>query len=151
MVDRVVAKNSSAFRDYSIIESLECGIELKGSEVKSIREGKVNLKDSFARIEDEEVFLYNTHIATYEKGSFFNVDPKRIRKLLLHKVEIKRLLGKIKQRGFSLVPLKLYFRNGRVKVELALVKGKRIYDKRRAIKRKEIDLEMRRALRRQNR
>ena len=147
MKDNSVAKNSSAFRDYTVLESIECGIELKGSEVKSIREGKANLKDGFARIEKEEVFLYNTHITPYGKGSFFNVEAKRTRKLLLHKNEIQRFLGKINQRGLTLVPLRLYLKKGLVKVELALVKGKRLYDKRRAIKKKELDLEMRRAMR----
>jgi len=147
MKDKAVAKNSKAFRDYSILESLECGIELKGSEVKSIREGNVNLKDSFALIEGEEVLLYNTHITPYGKGSFFNVEPRRVRRLLLHKKEIQHLFGKTSQRGLTLVPLKLYFKKGLVKVELALVKGKRLYDKRRAIKKRELDLEMRRALR----
>src|SRR3989338_6898470 len=140
MDDKTVAKNSKAFRDYTILESFECGIELKGSEVKSIREAKLNLKDSFARIENQEVFLYNTHITPYEKGSFFNVDPKRVRKLLLHKNQIGHLFGKISQRGLTLVPLKLYFKNGRVKLELGLVKGKKLYDKRAAIKKKELDL-----------
>ncbi|MBM3248866.1 MAG: SsrA-binding protein SmpB [Candidatus Omnitrophica bacterium] len=147
MKDNVIAKNSSAFRDFAILESFECGIELKGSEVKSIREGNVNLKDSFARIEDEEVLLYNTHITPYEKGSYFNVEAKRIRRLLLHKNEIRRILGKVNQRGLALVPLKFYFKKSFVKVELGLVKGKKLYDKRRAIKERELDIEMKRALR----
>jgi len=147
MKDNVIAKNSSAFRDFAVLESFECGIELKGSEVKSIREGSVNLKDSFARIEDEEVLLYNTHITPYEKGSYFNVEAKRIRRLLLHKNEIRRILGKVNQRGLALVPLKFYFKKSFVKVELGLVKGKKLYDKRRAIKEREVDIEMKRALR----
>ncbi|HOX55230.1 MAG TPA: SsrA-binding protein SmpB [Candidatus Omnitrophota bacterium] len=148
MKDNVIAKNSSAFRDFSILESFECGIELKGSEVKSIREGNANLKDSFARIEEEEVLLYNTHITPYEKGSYFNVDPKRVRRLLLHKSEIRRILSRVSQRGLTLVPLKFYFKKGFVKVELGLVKGKKLYDKRAAIKERELDLEMKRELRR---
>ena len=147
MKDNVIAKNSSAFRDFAVLESFECGIELKGSEVKSIREGNVNLKDSFARIEDEEILLYNTHITPYEKGSYFNVEAKRIRRLLLHKNEIRRILGKVNQRGLSLVPLKFYFKKSFVKVELGLVKGKKLFDKRRAIKERELDIEMKRALR----
>lgn len=147
MKDNVIARNSSAFRDFAILESFECGIELKGSEVKSIREGNVNLKDSFARIENEEVLLYNTHITPYEKGSYFNVEAKRIRRLLLHKNEIRRILGKVNQRGLALVPLKFYFKKSFVKVELGLVKGKKLYDKRRAIKERELDIEMKRALR----
>lgn len=147
MKDNVIAKNSSAFRDFSILESFECGIELKGSEVKSIREGNVNLKDSFARIEKEEIFLYNTHISPYDKGSYFNVDAKRIRRLLLHKNEIRRILSKVSQRGLTLVPIKFYFKKSFVKVELGIVKGKKLYDKRAAIKKRELDLEMKRALR----
>ncbi|MBM3251387.1 MAG: SsrA-binding protein SmpB [Candidatus Omnitrophica bacterium] len=147
MEGKIIAKNSKAFRDFSILETLECGIELKGSEVKSIREGNVNLKDSFGRIEGEEVFLYNTHITPYEKGSFFNVEPRRVRRLLLHKAEIRQLSGKINQRGLTLVPLKIYFKKGRAKIELALVKGKRVFDKRQAIKKRELDLELKRALR----
>lgn len=147
MDEKLIVKNSQAFRDFAVLETFECGIELKGSEVKSIREGNINLKDSFARIEDDEVLLYNTHITPYEKGSFFNVDPKRVRKLLLHKNQIRQLFGKVTQRGLTLVPLKLYFKKGLAKIELALVKGKRLYDKRQAIKKRELDLEMRRALR----
>jgi len=147
MEGKIIAKNSKAFRDFSILETLECGIELKGSEVKSIREANVNLKDSFGRIEGEEVFLYNTHITPYEKGSFFNVEPRRVRRLLLHKAEIRQLSGKINQRGLTLVPLKIYFKKGRAKIELALVKGKRVFDKRQAIKKRELDLELKRALR----
>lgn len=147
MKDNVIAKNSSAFRDFEVLESFECGIELKGSEVKSIREGNANLKDSFARIEDEEMLLYNTHITPYGKGSYFNVEAKRTRRLLLHKNEIRRILGKVNQRGLALVPLKFYFKKSFVKVELGLVKGKKLYDKRRAIKERELDIEMKRALR----
>ncbi len=148
MGEKLIAKNSSAFRDYAIIESLECGIELKGPEVKSLRDSRANLKDSFARIESSEVWLYNVHISPYLEASFFNLEPTRNRRLLLHKKEIKRLEDKVSQKGLSLVPLKLYFKNGRAKVELALVKGKRLYDKRRDLKKKQVDLEVKRALRR---
>jgi len=137
MKEKIIATNRQAHRDYAIFETIECGIELKGAEVKSLREGKANLKDSFARIESGEVFLYNTHISPYEQASIFNVEPTRVRRLLLHKKEINRLAGKLVQRGLTLITLKLYFKKGLAKVELGLAKGKRLYDKRRQIKRKE--------------
>ena len=146
MVEKIISKNPSAYRDYNILEAVEAGIELKGSEVKSIRLGRVNLKDSFARIEDEEVYLFNCHISPYEQASYLNVDPVRKRKLLLHKAQIRRLLGQTAQKGLTLVPTKLYFNRGFVKLELALAKGKRLYDKRRAIKKREEELIVRRAL-----
>jgi SsrA-binding protein len=128
---------------------LECGIELKGSEVKSLRAGKINLNDSFARIEKNEVILYNTHISPYIEASYLNVDPTRTRKLLLHKKEIARLNSRLMLKGLTLVPLRAYFNErGFVKVEIALCKGKKLYDKREDIKRKEIDLAVRRAMRR---
>ena len=146
-MDKVIATNRKAHRDYAILESIECGIELKGSEVKSARAGKVNLNDSFARVEGNEVILYNTHISTYEEASYLNVEPVRPRRLLLHKKQIKKLTGQLTQRGLTLVPLKAYFSDrGFVKVELALCKGKKLYDKREAIKRRELDLEMRRIM-----
>ena len=148
MKNASIAKNPSAFRDYQVLQTYEVGIELRGSEVKSIRLGRVNLKDSFARIEYAEVFLYNCHISPYEQASFFNVDPIRRRKLLLHKAQIRRLIGQTAQKGLTLVPTKLYFKRGFVKIELALAKGKRLFDKRRAIKKREEELELRRALRR---
>jgi SsrA-binding protein len=146
-MDKVIATNRKAHRDYAILESIECGIELKGSEVKSARAGKVNLNDSFARVEGNEVILYNTHISPYEEASYLNVEPVRPRRLLLHKKQIKKLTGQLTQRGLTLVPLKAYFSDrGFVKVELALCKGKKLYDKREAIKRRELDLEMRRIM-----
>jgi len=146
-MDKVIATNRKAHRDYAILESTECGIELKGSEVKSARAGKVNLNDSFARVEGNEVILYNTHISPYEEASYLNVEPVRPRRLLLHKKQIKKLTGQLTQRGLTLVPLKAYFSDrGFVKVELALCKGKKLYDKREAIKRRELDLEMRRIM-----
>ncbi len=152
MEAKVIATNKVAKRDYHIIETYEAGIELKGTEVKSLREGKANLRDSFARIEAEGVFLYNMHISPYEFGNIANVEPKRRRALLLHNAQIRKLIGKINQRGFTLVPLTIYFNpKGRAKVELALVKGKRLYDKRQAIKRREARREMQRALRHKNR
>lgn len=145
--DRAVATNRQAYHYYSILETIEAGIELKGSEVKSLREAKANLKDSFARIEKEEIFLHNLYISPYSHVSFDLPDPIRVRKLLLHKNEIIRLSGKIFQKGFTLIPLKLYFKRGKVKVELALAQGKKVYDRREALRRKEVDRETRRALR----
>lgn len=144
---KVIATNRKAHRDYAILESIECGIELKGSEVKSARQGKVNLNDSFARIEGKEVILYNTHISPYEEASYLNVEPARTRRLLLRRNQIKKITGQLAQRGFTLIPLKAYFNErGFVKIELAVCKGKKLYDKREDIKRREIDLEMRRVL-----
>ena len=146
-MNKVVATNRKAQRDYSILETIEAGIELKGSEVKSIRAGKINLNDSFARMEGSDIILYNTHISPYEEASYLNVEPTRPRRLLLHKNQIKKLTGQLTQRGFTLVPLKVYFSDrGFAKVELALCKGKRLYDRRETIKRREADLEMRRIL-----
>lgn len=146
-----VATNKAARRDYHILEAYEAGIELKGTEVKSLREGKANLKDGFARIEGNEVFLYNVHISPYEFGNIANVDPKRQRRLLLHKSQIRKLTGKTRQKGFTLIPLSAYIKRGRVKIELALAKGKEFYDKREAIKRRQAGREMQRALRMKNR
>jgi len=150
-MEKIIATNRKVLRDYSILESFECGVELKGSEVKSLRDSKASLTDSFARIEKGEVFLWNSHISPYDQASIFNVEPKRIRKLLLHKRQINRLLGQVSQRGLTLIPLKLYFNEGgRVKVELALAKGKKFFDRREDIKRREADLEIRRALRKKS-
>jgi SsrA-binding protein len=144
-MSKVVATNHKGYRDYAVIESLECGIELKGSEVKSIRAGKINLNDGFARPEKGSVFLYNTHINPYAEASYMNVEPTRPRRLLLHGNQIEKLTGKLTQKGLTLIPLKVYFNaRGFVKVELALCKGKKLYDKREDIKRRETDLQMRR-------
>ncbi|MDD5594731.1 MAG: SsrA-binding protein SmpB [Candidatus Omnitrophica bacterium] len=146
-MSKVIATNRKAYRDFDVVESFECGIELKGSEVKSIRAGKINLEDSFARIEPEGLNLYNTHISPYAEASYQNVEPDRPRRLLLHKSQIAKLTGQVTQRGCTLVPLKVYFNDrGFAKIELALCKGKRLYDKRQDIKRRESDLEMRRML-----
>ena len=146
-MNKVVATNRKAQRDYSILETIEAGIELKGSEVKSIRAGKVNLNDSFARFEGSQIILYNTHISPYEEASYLNVEPTRPRRLLLHKNQIKKLTGQLTQRGFTLVPLKVYFsERGFAKIELALCKGKKLYDRRETIKRREMELEMRRVM-----
>lgn len=142
-----IVTNRKAHRDYMILDKLECGIELKGSEVKSLRDGKANLDDSFARIEKDEVILYNTHISPYEQASYLNVEAVRPRKLLLRRAQIRKLTSQVSQRGLTLVPLQAYFNDrGFVKIELALCKGKKMYDKREAIKRRESDLELRRMM-----
>ncbi len=146
-MSKIIVTNRKAYRDYDVLESVESGIELKGSEVKSLRAGKINLDDSFARAEKEEIFLYNAHISHYTEASYLNVDPDRPRKLLLHKGQIQRIIGKLTQKGLTLIPLKIYFNDrGFVKVELALGKGKKLYDKRESIKRRETDREMRRTV-----
>jgi SsrA-binding protein len=144
--EKVIATNSRAFHDYFIEESCEAGISLVGTEVKALREGRVNLRDSFARVEEGEVYLYQCHINPYSHGNISNHDPLRRRKLLLHRDEIKRLFGKAQIRGYTLLPTKIYFKNGLAKVELALGKGKKSHDKREAIKKKEARREMSRAV-----
>jgi len=134
---RIISQNKKAFHDYEITDRFEAGMVLLGTEVKSLREGRANLKDSYARVKKSEVFLYGLHISPYTHATYDNHDPERVRKLLLHRFEIKKLLGKTQERGFSLIPLKLYFKDGRVKVEIALARGKREYDKRESLKRKE--------------
>lgn len=146
-MSKIIVTNRKAYRDYEVLESIESGIELKGSEVKSLRAGKITLDDSFARPEGSEIFLYNAHISHYTEASYLNVDPDRARKLLLHKGQIQKFIGKLTQKGLTLVPLKIYFNDrGFVKVELALGKGKKFYDKRESIKRRETDREMRRVV-----
>jgi SsrA-binding protein len=143
---RVICTNRKARRDYHILEAMEAGIELRGTEVKSLREGKANLRDSYAGIESGELFLYNAHINPYSMGNRFNHDPTRTRKLLMHAHEIKRLLGKVQEKGLTLIPLRLYFNDGgKVKVELGLARGKRTYDKRRQIAERDAEREMQRA------
>lgn len=147
-----VAVNKKAYFNYEIIESLEAGIALQGSEVKSIKEGRISLKDSYAEIRDGEVFLVQCHISPYEAANRFNHDPLRPRRLLLHRQEIKRLTGKIKEKGFTLVPTKVMLNEkGRIKLEISLAKGKRVYEKKEAIKERERDREMRRELKRARR
>lgn len=148
IADGVIVTNHKARRDYFIEEALEAGIELKGSEVKSLRDKRGNLNDSFARVENGEVFLYNLHISQYPFNNLEQLDPVRTRRLLLHKRQIQKLLGHLSVGRHTLVPLKLYFKKGRVKVELALAKGKKQYDKRETIKEREQDLEARRAIKR---
>jgi SsrA-binding protein len=146
METKTIATNRKARHDYHILETMEAGIELRGSEVKSLRVGKASLRDAFARVEGGELFLCNMHISPYEKGGHFNPDPKRTRRLLMHRREIKRLLGKTAEKGYTLVPLRLYFTRGKVKVELALARGKRSYDKRADIERREAERDIQRAL-----
>ncbi len=148
---KIVATNKKAYHDYHIEESYEAGIMLKGTEVKSLREGRANLKDSFARVENEEIFLYNCHISPYSHGNIANHDPLRTRKLLMHKGEIQRLMGKMMQKGYTLLPLKIYFKDGKAKVELALAKGKKQYDKREDIKKRDAAREMEKAFKEEKR
>ncbi len=143
---KAVATNRSARRDYQIAEVLEAGIVLTGTEVKSLRRGSCSLKGGFARVEEGEVFLYSVHIAPYLEGNRYNPDPLRVRKLLLQKRQIARLIGLTEQRGYTLIPLQVYFKGGFAKVELAVAKGLPKYDKREKIKRKETQREMERAL-----
>lgn len=143
---KVIARNKKATHDYHIEETLEAGIVLTGTEIKSIRQGRVNLKDSYARIRDGEVYVVNMHISPYEQGNRFNHEPTRERKLLLHKQEINKLIGLTQQKGFTLVPLDVHLRNGYAKVELALAKGKKLYDKRAAIAKRDAEREIQRQL-----
>ena len=133
---KLIANNKKAYHDFFIDETYECGIALHGTEVKSMRMGKCSIKEAFVRIEDGEVFVYGMHVSPYEKGNIFNKDPL-VKKLLLHKYEINKLLGKIKEKGYTLVPLQVYFKDGKVKVEIGLARGKKLYDKREAIAKKD--------------
>ena len=135
---KLVANNKQAYHDYFIEEKYECGIVLHGTEVKSLRLGKCSIKESFIRIENGEVFAYGMHISPYEKGNIFNKDPMRVKKLLMHKQEIRKLIGKLTEQGYTLVPLQVYFKDGRAKVEIGLAKGKKLYDKREAIAKKDM-------------
>ncbi|OIK16411.1 SsrA-binding protein [Bacillus sp. MUM 116] len=144
---KVVAQNKKAYHDYFIEEKYEAGIVLQGTEIKSIRAGKVNLKDAYARIQNGEAILFGMHVSPYEQGNRFNHDPLRTRKLLLHKREINKLLGETKEVGYALVPLKLYLKNGFCKVLIGLAKGKKNYDKRESLKQKEAKREIERAFR----
>lgn len=144
---KVVVKNRKATHDYFIEDTFEAGIVLTGTEIKSIRSGKANLKDSFARIYKGEVFIHNMHISPYDQGNRFNHEPTRARKLLLHKGEINKLIGLTKEKGYSLVPLKLYLKDGFAKIDIALGKGKKSYDKRETIAKRDANREIARALR----
>ena len=134
---KLIANNKKEYHDYFILDTYETGISLAGTEVKSLRMGKCSIKESFVRIENGEVFIYGMHISPYEKGNIFNKDPLRPRKLLLHKYEINKLLGKTKEKGIAIVPLKVYFKGSLVKVEIGLAKGKKLYDKRQDIAKKD--------------
>ena len=147
MTDKIVATNRRARFEYNILEGFEAGIALTGTEVKSLRTGKASLNNSFARIEGNEIFLHGMHIAPYAFGNIANPDPLRPRKLLLHRKEIRRLSSEISTKKLTLIPLKAYFKEGIVKVELALVRGKKLYDKRAAVKKRESDRELKRVLR----
>ena len=148
---KVVAKNSKAYHDYFIEEKYEAGIELAGTEVKSIRMGNVNLKDSFCIIKDGQLTVHGMHISPYEKGNIFNKDPRRPRRLLMHKREIMRLFGRLKQDGLALIPLSIYFKGPRVKLELGLARGKKLYDKRESAVRRGAKREIDRTMKTRNR
>ncbi len=134
---KLIANNKKAYHDYFIDETYETGVALHGTEVKSMRMGKCSIKESFVRIENGEVFVYGMHVSPYEKGNLFNKDPLRVKKLLMHRYEIDKLEGKIKEKGYTLVPLQVYFKKGRVKVEIGLARGKKLYDKRESIAKKD--------------
>lgn len=146
-----IAQNRKAWHDYFIEDKFEAGIELCGTEVKSVRQGHMNLRDSFCALKNGEMFLYGAHISPYEKGNIFNKDPRRTRKLLLHRREIQRLGAKVQQDGYALIPLSVYFKGPKVKVELALAKGKKLYDKREAAAKRDAKREIERALRNRGR
>jgi SsrA-binding protein len=144
---KVVATNRKARHEYEILESYEAGLVLKGPEVKSLRDGKVGFQDAFARVEQGEAWIYNLHISPYEQANRYNVDPLRTRKLLLHRDEIRRLIGKVEEKGLTLIPIELYFARGKAKITLALARGRRLYDKREKLKRDIQNREARRAMR----
>jgi len=148
---RVVADNRKAFHDYHVLETWEAGLVLLGTEIKAIREGRVNLRDSFARVDNGEVWLANVHISPYSHTGYAHHEERRQRKLLMHKHEINKLTGLVRERGLTLVPLQLYFKNGRLKTQLALVKGKQAHDKRETIRRREVDRETRAAVKSRSR
>jgi SsrA-binding protein len=142
MEKKIICQNKKAFHEYTIDEVVEAGIVLLGPEVKSLRGGRANLGDAYSRIKDSEVFVYNMHISPYPYAHYLNLDPLRTRKLLLNRAEIKRLIGKTKEKGYSLIPLKAYFSGSKIKIELGLAKGKKTYDKRQTLKEKEMKREM---------
>lgn len=144
---KIIANNKKARHDYFIEETVEAGIVLTGTEVKSIRKGKVNVKESYATVENGEVFVHSMHISPYEQGNIYNVDPLRKRKLLLHKAQIRKLIGYITQKGYTLIPLTVYLTRGKVKIELAVARGKQLHDKRDTIAKKDADRRMQKAAR----
>jgi SsrA-binding protein len=149
--DTLIADNRKAFHDYHILETFEAGVALLGTEVKGIREGRANLRDSYAQVDRGEVWLHNVHINPYSHRGYVDHDPKRKRRLLLHRYEIRKLIGKTVEKGLTLVPTRLYFKNGRVKVSIALAKGKQAHDKRDAIRQREVDRETRAAVKERRR
>ena len=149
--EKLIANNKKAYHDYFILDKYETGIALAGTEVKSLRMGKCSIKESFIRIEDGEVFIYGMHISPYEKGNIFNKDPLRVRKLLLHRRQINKLTGQIAEKGYTLVPLKVYFTGSLAKVEVGLAKGKKLYDKRESAAKRDAGREMDRAMKTRNR
>lgn len=146
MTVKTVATNRKAYHDYEVLDTFETGIVLTGTEIKSVRAGRVNLRDSYATVRQGEVWLINAHIAPYSHGQRQNHEPRRDRKLLLHRLEINRIIGKVQEKGWTMVPLRMYLKDSLAKVELAMVRGKRQYDKRAAIAKRDLDLEMRRAV-----
>jgi SsrA-binding protein len=149
--EKIVAENRKAYHDYHILDTFEAGVALLGTEVKSIREGRVNLRDSFARVEAGEVFIYNVHISPYSHRGYADHEPTRRRKLLLRREEIRRLVGKTVEKGMTLVPVRMYFKNGRVKIAVSLARGKKAHDKRETIKRREAERETRAAIKERRR
>jgi len=145
--EKVVATNRDVYHNYHILETYECGVMLTGTEVKSIRDGRINLKDSYVLVREGEAWLFNTHVTHYSHGNRSNPDPTRSRKLLLHREEIVKLASKVAEKGLTLIPTKVYFKNGRAKIEVGLAKGKKLYDKRETEMRKTVDRETRRAMR----
>ncbi len=147
---KLIANNKKAFHDYFIDETYECGIVLHGTEVKSVRQGHVSIKEAFLRVDDGEMICYQMHISPYEKGNIFNRDPLRPKKLLMHKAEIRKLVGQVSEKGYTLVPLEVYLKEGRVKVKIALARGKKLYDKRDDIAKKDAKREMERVFKERN-
>ena len=143
---KVAAQNKKAYHEYFVLEKYEAGIELFGTEVKSVRQGKLNLKDSWCSIVDNEIFVNGMHISPYEQGNIFNRDPMRVKRLLMHKKEIRQLYAKVKQEGLTIIPLSVYFKNGRAKLEIGLCKGKKLYDKREVAAKKDAERKIERAL-----
>lgn len=150
METKLIAKNPNAYHNYDIKDTIEAGIELSGTEIKSIRNGKINLKDSYAIIKNGEVFVYGIHISPYEFGNIFNRDPLRTRKLLLHKHEINKLFGLVQQQSLSLVPISAYFKGSKVKIQLGVGRGKKLFDKREDIAKKDAEIKIKRALKEKN-
>ena len=143
---KVAAQNKKAYHEYFVLEKYEAGIELFGTEVKSVRQGKLNLKDSWCSIVDNEIFVNGMHISPYEQGNIFNRDPMRVKRLLMHKKEIRQLYAKVKKEGLTIIPLSVYFKNGRAKLEIGLCKGKKLYDKREVAAKKDAERKIERAL-----